>query len=86
MRLEPSVFIAIFGVADEGLSLNANQSDIIAFTSLLAHRNILLVSKSPIYKFTQRGSVKKSHSKWGPTFSLIISLFYYYFTLFHLFI
>lgn len=46
VMLEPCPLIAIFGVADETLGLNANQSDIIAFTSLLARRRILLVWKS----------------------------------------
>lgn len=36
----------VFGVADKTMGLNTTQSDIITFTSLLAHRRILLVCKS----------------------------------------
>ena len=46
VTLRPCPLIAIFGTADETLDLNAKQSDIIAFTSLLARRRILLVWKS----------------------------------------
>ncbi|XP_072135984.1 MTOR-associated protein MEAK7 isoform X2 [Mobula birostris] len=46
VTLRPCPLIAVFGVADDDLGLNASQSDIIAFTSLLAHRRILLVWKS----------------------------------------
>lgn len=45
--IQPCPLIAIFGVPDETLAINRNQSDIIAFASLLARRRILLVWRSP---------------------------------------
>lgn len=46
VTLRPCPLIAVFVIADETLGLNANQSDIIAFTMLLAHGRILLAWKS----------------------------------------
>ena len=41
--IKPCPLIAIFGISSESLTFTRNQSDIIAFTSLLACRRILLV-------------------------------------------
>jgi len=50
VNLQPCPLIAIFGIPDPSLALNSSQKDIIAFTSLLARRSLLLhwkLSKYP---------------------------------------
>lgn len=49
VTLQPCPLIAIFGIPDCSLSLNSTQKDIIAFTSLLVRRLLLLHWKSAKY-------------------------------------
>lgn len=46
-RLEPGPLVALFGVAPEDLWLSASVYKVLAFSSLLAHRAILLKCKDP---------------------------------------
>lgn len=54
VNLQPCPLIAIFGIPDPSLALNPTQKDIIAFTSLLARRSLLLHWKSPKYPSVSR--------------------------------
>lgn len=54
VNLQPCPLIAIFGVPDPSLALNSTQKDIIAFTSLLARRSLLLHWKSAKYPSISR--------------------------------
>ncbi len=47
-RLEPEPLVAMFGVAPEELQLSASMCKILAFSSLLARRAILLKWKNPL--------------------------------------
>ena len=49
VNLQPCPLIAIFGIPDPTLALNPTQKDIIAFTSLLARRSLVLHWKSVKY-------------------------------------
>lgn len=49
VNLQPCPLIAIFGIPDPLLALNSTQKEIIAFTSLLARRSLLLHWKSAKY-------------------------------------
>lgn len=49
VNLHPSPLIAIFEIPDASHALNSNQKDILAFTSLLARRCLLLHWKSVNY-------------------------------------
>lgn len=52
--LQACPLIAIFGIPDASLALNSIQKDIIAYTSLLARRSLLLHWKSAKYPSTSR--------------------------------
>lgn len=54
VNLQPCPLIAIFGIPDPSLALNPTQKDIIAFTSLLARRSLLLHWKSAKYPSVSR--------------------------------
>ncbi|KAL7878195.1 hypothetical protein SRHO_G00048380, partial [Serrasalmus rhombeus] len=54
VNLQPCPLIAIFGIPDPSLALNSTQKDIIAFTSLLARRTLLLYWKSVKYPSISR--------------------------------
>ena len=59
LNLQPCPLIAIFVIPDPSLELNSTQKDIIAFTSLLARRFLLLHWKSAKYPL-------KLYSKFFP--------------------
>uniref|UniRef100_A0AAR2JQE7 Reverse transcriptase domain-containing protein n=1 Tax=Pygocentrus nattereri TaxID=42514 RepID=A0AAR2JQE7_PYGNA len=46
VNLQPCPLISIFGISDPSLTLSSTQKDVIAFTSLLARRSLLLQWKS----------------------------------------
>ncbi len=54
VNLQPCPLIAIFGIPDPSLAFNSTQKDIIAFTSLLARRSLLLHWKSAKYPSISR--------------------------------
>lgn len=46
LNVDPSPYIAIFGVPEEGIRLNNRQKSIVSFASLIARRRILMLWKN----------------------------------------